>query len=289
MDVIVGGHSNTFLYNISDRAEGPYPTMIGNTVIVLAYAYSKFLGELTVLFSDDGAVICAIGEPLIMDSAVEENAPTVRRIAQAAAPLEAIRQKIVAHAGSEMIVGECRIRECEMGVLIADAMLDRVKSQGVLIAIRNGGGIRASLDAGEVTMSEILTILPFQNTLSTFDVSGATLLKALENGVSQVEDGAGRFPQVAGLSYAFDPKNDVGKRVRDVLVLQGGVAVPLDPTYMYSRVSNNYICNGGDGYKMFKTAQNVYDFGPDLADVVAQYMARNTPYQPYLAGRIVEK
>ena len=242
--------------------------MIGNTAIVSAYAYGKFLGELTALFSDDGAVIRATGKPLIMNSAVEENALTVQRIAQAAAPLEAIRQKIVAHAGSEMIVGECRKRECEMGVLIADAMLDRVKSQGVLIAIQNGGGIRASLDAGEVTMVEILTISTFQNTLSTFDVSGATLLKALENGVSQVEDGAGRFPQVAGLSYAFDPKNDVGKRVRDVLVLQGGAVVPLDPTYMYSRVSNNYICNGGDGCKMFKTAQNVYDFGPDLADVV---------------------
>ena len=221
-----------------------------------------------------------------MNSAVEENALTVQRIAQAAAPLEAIRQKIVAHAGSEMIVGECRKRECEMGVLIADAMLDRVKSQGVLIAIQNGGGIRASLDSVEVKMGEILV---FKNTFSTFEVSGATLLKALENGVSQVEDGAGRFPQVAGLSYAFNPKNDVGKRVRDVLVLQGGAAVPLGPTYMYSVVSNNYICNGGDGYKMFKTAQNVYDFGPDLADVVAQYMAQNAPYQPYLAGRIVEK
>ena len=80
------------------------------------------------------------------------------------------------------------------------------------------------------------------------------MLKALENGVSQVEEGAGRFPQVAGLSYAFDPKNDVGKRVSDVLVLQGGAAVPLDPTNMYSVEPNNYIRNGGDGCKMFKTA-----------------------------------
>ena len=109
--------------------------MIGNTAIVSVYAYGKFLGELTVLFSDYGAVIRATGKPVIINSAVEENALTVQRIAQAAAPLEAIRQKIVAHAGSEMIVGECRICECEMGVLIADAMLDRVKSQGVLIAI----------------------------------------------------------------------------------------------------------------------------------------------------------
>lgn len=289
VDVIVGGHSNTFLSNISDRAEGPYPTMVGNTAIVSAYAYGKLLGELTVLFDAAGGVVSAAGEPLIMDAGVDEDAQTVRRIAKASAPLEAIRQKIVAHVGAEMIVGGCRARECEMGVLIADAMLESVKSQGVQIAIQNGGGIRASLDTGEVTMGEILTILPFQNTLSTFRVSGATLLVALENGVSQVEEGAGRFPQVAGLTYAFDPAGTVGKRVSDVRVLHSGRAVPLDPVKLYSVVSNNYLRNGGDGYKMFKAAQDVYDFGPDLADIVAEYMAAHAPYQPYLAGRIIEK
>ena len=289
VDVIVGGHSNTFLSNTSDRAEGPYPTMVGNTAIVSAYAYGKLLGELTVLFDAAGGVVSAAGEPLIMDAGVDEDAQTVRRIAKASAPLEAIRQKIVAHVGAEMIVGGCRARECEMGVLIADAMLESVKSQGVQIAIQNGGGIRASLDTGEVTMGEILTILPFQNTLSTFRVSGATLLVALENGVSQVEEGAGRFPQVAGLTYAFDPAGTVGKRVSDVRVLHSGRAVPLDPVKLYSVVSNNYLRNGGDGYKMFKAAQDVYDFGPDLADIVAEYMAAHAPYQPYLAGRIIEK
>ena len=289
VDVIVGGHSNTFLSNISDRAEGPYPTVVGNTAIVSAYAYGKFLGELTVLFDEDGVVVRATGEPLIMDVAVGEDAQTVQRIAKAAAPLDAIRQKIVAHVGAEMIVGGCRTHECEMGVLIADAMLERVKSQGVQIAIQNGGGIRASLDAGEVTMGEILTVLPFQNTLSTFEVSGATLLEALENGVSQVEKGAGRFPQVAGLTYAFDPAATIGNRMRDVQVMLSGGTVPLDLNKVYSVVSNNYVRNGGDGYRMFKTAKNVYDFGPDLADVVAEYISANAPYQPYLAGRIIEK
>ena len=222
VDVIVGGHSNTFLSNISDRAEGPYPTVVGNTAILSAYAYGKFLGELTVLFDEDGVVVSATGEPLIMDVAVGEDAQTVQRIAKAAAPLDAIRQKIVAHVGAEMIVDGCRTHECEMGVLIADAMLERVKSQGVQIAIQNGGGIRTSLDAGEVTMGEILTVLPFQNTLSTFEVSGVTLLEALENGVSQVEKGAGRFPQVAGLTYAFDPAATIGNRMRDVQVMLSG-------------------------------------------------------------------
>ena len=274
VDVIVGGHSNTFLSNISDRAEGPYPTVVGNTAIVSAYAYGKFLGELTVLFDEDGVVVSATGEPLIMDVAVGEDAQTVQRIAKAAAPLDAIRQKIVAHVGAEMIVGGCRTHEFEMGVQIA---------------IQNGGGIRTSLDAGEVTMGEILTVLPFQNTLSTFEVSGATLLEALENGVSQVEKGAGRFPQVAGLTYAFDPAATIGNRMRDVQVMLSGGTVPLDLNKVYSVVSNNYVRNGGDGYRMFETAKNAYDFGPDLADVVAEYISANAPYQPYLAGRIIEK
>ncbi len=66
------------------------------------------------------------------------------------------------------------------------------------IAIQNSGGIGANLDAGKVTMREALTVLPFQNTLSTFEVSGATLLSALANGVSQLEEGTGRFPHFAG-------------------------------------------------------------------------------------------
>ena len=91
-----------------------------------------------------------------------------------------------------------------MGNLVADAMLDRVKGQGVTIAFQNGGGLRASIDQGVVTMGEVLTVLPFQNTLATFQISGKDVVAALENGVSQIEEGAGRFPQVAGLKYSFD-------------------------------------------------------------------------------------
>ena len=84
--------------------------------------------------------------------------------------------KIVAQAASEIVGAraECRAGECTTGVLISDAMFDSVKDQGVQIAIQNSGGIRASLDAGKVIMGEVLTVLPFQNTLSTFEVSGAT-------------------------------------------------------------------------------------------------------------------
>ena len=86
----------------------------------------------------------------------------------------------------------CRIQECDMGNMIADAMRDAVIDKGYTIALANSGGIRASLDAGDVTLGEIMTILPFQNTLSTFKVTGEQLLTAIENGVSQIEDVAGK-------------------------------------------------------------------------------------------------
>ena len=287
VDVIVGGHSNTLLSNTNERAEGPYPTMVGNTAIVQAYAYGKYLGELNVTFDDAGNITQATGEPILIDAAVAEDAETVARISEMAAPLEEIRDKIVADT-AEPIGGDravCRAQECSMGNLIADAMLARVADQGVSVAIQNGGGIRASIDVGQVTMGDVLTVLPFQNTLSTFEVTGAVLVEALENGVSQVEEGAGRFPQVAGMTFAFDAAAPAGSRVSDVMI--GGA--PVDMEKAYGVVSNNYVRNGGDGYAMFKTAAKAYDFGPDLADVTAEFLAANAPYKPYTDGRITVK
>ncbi len=291
VDVIVGGHSNTLLSNVNDRAVGPYPTMVGDTAVVQAYAYGKYLGSLNVVFDDDGVVTSASGEPRLLDRFVSQDAEVLARVTEAAGPLEEIRQRVVASSATAIDGerGSCRAMECEMGNIIADAMLDRVKSQGIQIAIQNGGGIRASIDAGDVTMGEVLTVLPFQNTLSTFQVNGAIILEALENGVSQYEEGAGRFPQVAGMKFTFDVSQEPGSRISDVMVMEGGAYVPIDPDKTYGVVSNNYVRNGGDGYKMFVAAQNVYDFGPDLAEVTADYMAKMGPVTPMLDGRITAK
>ena len=91
-----------------------------------------------------------------------------------------------------------------MGNMIADAMRDAVIDKGYTIALQHSGGIRASLDSGEVTPGEIMTTLPFQNTLSPFIVTGAQLLTAIEHGVSEVEDAVGSFPHVSGRRYTFD-------------------------------------------------------------------------------------
>ena len=293
IDVIVGGHSNTLLSNESDRAAGPYPTMVNGVAIVQAYAYGRYLGELNVVFDDAGRVVEAKGEPLVMDASVAEDAETVARIRELAAPLDEIRNRVVAEAAVP-IEGDravCRVQECAMGNLVADAMLARVADQGVQVAIVNSGGLRASIDAGEVTMGEVLTVLPFQNTLSTFEIGGADLLAALENGVSQVEEVAGRFPQVAGLKFTWDASVAPGEgRVQEVMVREGEDWVPLDSEKTYLAVTNNYVRNGGDGYAMFTGEdKNAYDFGPDLADVTAEYLAENAPYQPYTDGRITRR
>ncbi len=292
VDVIVSGHSNTYLSNVSDKAEGPYPTMVGDTAIVSAFAYGKFLGELNLTFDDNGIITEAVGEPLIMDGEVVEEVSVKARVAEMAVPLEEIRQKVVAKA-NYAIDGEranCRVKECQMGNLIADAMLDRVKDQGIAIAIQNGGGIRASIDVGEVTMGEVFQVLPFQNTLSTFWVSGKTVIEALENGVSQVEEVKGRFLQVAGLKFDWDQSVAPNEgRVRNVQVMQDGTWVTINPNAQYGVVSNNFVRSGGDGFKMFSNAKNVYDYGPDLAEVVADYLAKSNGYAPYLDGRINKK
>ncbi|WP_425045651.1 bifunctional metallophosphatase/5'-nucleotidase [Primorskyibacter sp. S87] len=293
VDVIVGGHSNTYLSNVSEKAVGPYPTVENGVQIVQAYAYGKFLGELNVTFDDDGNVTAASGEPLVMDASVAEDETTVSRIAELSMPLDEIRNKVVASAASP-IQGErdvCRVQECAMGNLVADAMLDRVADQGVTIAFANSGGLRASIDAGEVTMGEVLTVLPFQNTLSTFEISGQGLIDALENGVSQVEDVKGRFPQVAGLTFTWDPSVAPNEgRIQEVMVASEDGFAPIDPSATYMVVTNDYVRNGGDGYKVFSgDDKNAYDFGPDLADVTAEYLAANAPYQPYTDGRIKQK
>lgn len=284
VDVIVGGHSNTYLHSEDDGAVGPYPTMVGSTAIVQAYAYGKFLGELNVTFDEEGNLTEAIGAPILLDAAVVEDGSIKARIQEAAIPLDKIRNEVVGDA-VEAIDGSssaCRNGPCAMGIAMAEAMLGRVKEQGIDVAITNGGGVRSGIDQGAITKGEVLTVAPFQNTLSTFRLTGAQILEALENGFSKVGEDAGRFPQVAGMTVTYDRLAEPGARVRDVLI----AGVPLDPEKVYGVVSNNYLRGGGDGYTVFVDAADAYDFGPDVADVLADYLAENSPFTPMVDDRV---
>ncbi|RAZ91960.1 multifunctional 2',3'-cyclic-nucleotide 2'-phosphodiesterase/5'-nucleotidase/3'-nucleotidase [Mesorhizobium hawassense] len=297
IDVVIGGHSHTLLSNTDPKAEGPYPTMVDNpdgskVPVVQAASYSKYLGEFKVVFDDNGVVKEASGAPIYLDKSITPDPAVLARIKELGAPIEALKNKEVAET-TKAIDGSrenCRARECEMGNLVSDAILDRTKGQGVEIAISNGGGLRASIDQGTVTMGEVLTVLPFQNTLATFKISGKDLVAGLEGGLSQIEDGAGRFPQVAGLKYSFDKSVAANAgRVKSVEVMENGAWAPINPDKQYLVATNNYVRQGGDGYKVFADkASDAYDYGPGLEQVVADYLGAHRPYTPKLDGRITE-
>lgn len=296
VDVVVGGHSHTLLSNTDQKAEGPYPTLVDNpggykVPVVQAGQYSKYLGDLRVVFDDSGVVKESKGDPILIDSSFKPDEATLKRIDELKAPIEALKSKVVG-TSEGAIEGDrkvCRVKECSMGNLVADATLARVKDQGVTIAFANSGGLRSSIDSGDVSMGEVLTVLPFQNTVATFQLKGEDIRAALENGVSQIDDGAGRFMQVSGMKYSFDRSKPAGSRVTAVEVKEGDAFVPLDPAKTYTVAANNYVRTGGDGFKVFATkAINAYDFGPNLEEAVAAYITANSPYKPFTDGRITE-
>jgi 5'-nucleotidase / UDP-sugar diphosphatase len=296
VDVVVGGHSHSLLSNTDPKAEGPYPTMVDNpdgykVPVVQAASYSKYLGEIKIVFDDNGVVKEASGDPIFLDKSITPDQGVLARIKELAGPIEELRSQEVSETTAPIDGSRenCRARECQMGDMVADAILDRVKDQGVQIVFQNGGGLRASIDQGVVTMGDVLTVLPFQNTLATFQLKGGDVVAALENGASQLEEGAGRFAQVAGLKYSFDKSKPAGSRISDVEVMEGGSWKPIDPARDYLVATNNYVRQGGDGYKIFASnGQNAYDYGPGLEQVVADYLAAHRPYTPKLDGRITE-
>ncbi len=174
-----------------------------------------------------------------------------------------------------------------MGNLIADAMRG---ANGADIAITNGGGIRAdrTYDPGTVlTRKDILTELPFGNVTVVTEVTGKDVLAALENGLSQVEDGAGRFPQVSGIKVVANLKNAPGSRVVSVMVGDK----PLDPAASYKVATNDFMLNGGDGYvalshgKVLIGAKN----GKLMANTVIDYIEAAGKVDAKVEGRIVEQ
>jgi 5'-nucleotidase / UDP-sugar diphosphatase len=133
-------------------------------------------------------------------------------------------------------------------------------------------------------VGQVLEVLPFGNTLALVTITGAQVKQALENGVSQVESGAGRFPQVAGVRFSFDRTKAVGERVTGILFN----GAPIDPAASYVVVTNNFMLTGGDGYTAFVAGRGGYDSGFILADVVEEFITANSPVNYVVDGRITE-
>ncbi len=177
-----------------------------------------------------------------------------------------------------------RGEESAMGNLIADAMR---AATGADVAIANGGGIRAdrTYDAGTMlTRKDIMTELPFGNSTVLTELTGQQILDAIENGVSQVEKGSGRFPQVSGMAYVYDPNAAAGSRVTSLMI--GGSDVDLNA--IYKLATNNFILAGGDGYSSLGMGNLLINAGNGnlMANDVIDYIIKSGGVTATVEGRI---
>ncbi len=176
-----------------------------------------------------------------------------------------------------------RNAESTMADLFAEAL--RLNT-GADVAIINGGGIRGDklYPAGTTLIRrDLQSELPFANLAVEMELTGQQIHDALENGVSMVKEGAGRFPQVSGMTYSFNLAKPVGQRISDVTI--GGS--PLDLKKTYTVATNDYMANGGDGYKMMAGARRL-DGGAEklLTDIVADYFISKDHIGQQADGRI---
>ncbi|RPI94803.1 MAG: multifunctional 2',3'-cyclic-nucleotide 2'-phosphodiesterase/5'-nucleotidase/3'-nucleotidase, partial [Chloroflexi bacterium] len=293
VDIVIGAHSHTLISNLYAGGEDVYPieftSASGEPVVyVTAKAVNEYLGRLDVEFDTNGVLVDWGGDVILLSRYIEPDVEMAALVTALAAPLEELKTTVVGET-SVFLVGDravCRAAECNLGNLITDAVRAETGAQ---IAFENGGGIRADIDEGEVTLGEVLTVLPFGNLVSTFELSGADVWAALENGVSQVEEGAGRFAQVSGLRYTWDGSQEPGSRIISVDVLNPttGEYEPIDLEQIYTVAANDFMRRGGDEYTVFaENAIDPYDYGTPLDVVVAEYIAANSPVAPEVEGRI---
>ncbi len=180
-----------------------------------------------------------------------------------------------------------RTGEAAIGNLIADAMRDVT---GADIAIMNGGGIRADKEyaaGSEITRKDILSELPFGNVTVMVEVSGKQLREALENGVSKIEDGGGRFAHVSGMKIEVDATKPAGSRV--VSAMLGDK--PLDDAASYKLATNDFVLGGGDGFTSLSGGKVIVDArgGQLVANDVMVYVKKLGSVDAKVEGRITIK
>ncbi len=293
LDVIVGGHSHTKLLGES------YPTVIQSmsdepVLLVQANEANKYLGNLTVNFDTEGVATSWWGAPIIMSASVPQDPAVAAYIAEKNVALKPFIGAVLGINNSELI--RSRTEESNIGNLITDAMLAAVKDQGVQVALTNGGGIRADVGTGEITMQKLMEVLPFGNLIATFEMKGSDLWQVFDHGVSRVEEGHGRFLSMSGAKIVWDPSKEpfnyatqTGGRITAVSISDGkGGWNPLDPDAIYKVASNNYIRGGGDDFQVLKEkAIDPYDAGALDLDIMTDFFKANSPIDYKTEGRII--
>ena len=277
------------------------PLNIEDTVVVNPGGVGTCVNQ-TNLNVKDGQVLGYTFNQIILSSDVPEVEAVNEIIAGYQADLDAQMEEVIGQCASDIAWSSplVRTQESPLGNLAADALRDYCDAD---IAIQNGGGIRAGLTAGDVTVGDIFAMLPFDNKVTLVEVTGQTVWDALENGVSGYPDTYGQFPQVSGIHYTFDGSKPAGERIVSVTLPDG---TPLDMDGWYTLACNDFMCGGGDGYTMFNVlnpedggdgngemavqelpgCKLVYRTNDYYRTVVSEYIKEQGTIAPALEGRI---
>lgn len=261
IDVIIDGHSH------STYSEG---MTVNGTLVASAGEKTKNVGVIKIMLDD--MMVSSVSASLFtkeQSAEIEEDATVLALIEEIQGENAVIEEEVVATT-AEVLDGvreNVRTGETNLGNLIAEALLD---ISGADVALQNGGGIRASIEIGDITKGEVLTVLPYGNTVRVIELSGADLVAAIENGIEDYPDAKGAFPHVAGITVEYDSSQPAGSRVTSLMV--AGVAV--DEAMTYTLATNDYLVAGGDGYDMFVDKNVVAEFGA-LDEVLIDFINAN--------------
>jgi 2',3'-cyclic-nucleotide 2'-phosphodiesterase (5'-nucleotidase family) len=273
IDVIVGDHCSALLEE---------PLVVGDTILSRAGHEFEYLGELTLQVGADGVSDWSFSlHPVTAD--IEPHPEVARIVSAREEELDAELSEAVGETAVPLEVRREAVRSEETNIGNFIAMRDET---GADVALQNGGSIRADriIEPGELTLRDVIETLPFENYVVMLEVTGETLREALELSVSTVAEGHGRFLQVSGLSFSYDPDAPAGTRVREVTV--GGEA--LDPERTYTLATNSFMAGGGDGYEMLAGAPVLIDedSGPLHSTLVEETIRERSPIAPEVEGRI---
>ncbi|KAI9203248.1 Metallo-dependent phosphatase-like protein [Polychytrium aggregatum] len=300
INLIVGGHSHSLLLkNLSlPGVEGAYPSRVTNlngddTFVVQAHRYGDYLGKIDIEWDDNDHLVSLVGDPIYLTQDLPVDKELAGKVADWTKAFNVFTSTVFGVADGDFTQTGCYNGECSLGDLVADSMLDSVKDQGVSIAITNAGGLRASIPAGKVTYSTVLTVLPFGNVLVNFDYTGAQIRHMLErayitqtdvnSGLAPANDVMISPPQWAGIKSTHDSTRPPYQRVLTLQVKTDAGFVDLDDTKTYKMVCNDFMITGGD--RIIVPGIKDFVLGNVMADVLGAYIQKLGHVAPVLEGR----
>lgn len=273
INLIIDGHSHTVL------SEGK---KIGNTMIVQTGEYNKNLGKVKLTLNPDGTnlVEATLLDKTTVMANVKEDDEMSKLVAEIKATQSSITEVVLGNTEVKLVGDRAVVRkgESNLGNYLTDAMKWKT---GADVAITNGGGIRASINAGVIKKADVLSVLPFGNYVIVIEATGADIKAALENGTSGYPSEHGAFSHVSGIKYSFDPTKLPGQRIQSVLI--GNEVLDLNKTYKIA--TNDFMAVGGDKYDSFKGKKQLAHY-EGLDEILAEYIKAGFKANANTEGRI---